>query len=123
MSIYQAAKFGLVGFTEALNNEVNPLGIFVTSVEPCGFRTDWAGTSMTFAPKVEGYEETADKRAALFAEGKFQPTGDPDKAARVMINLVNHPKPPVHLVLGSDAVKMIRRPMPSAQRKWRPGCN
>ncbi len=109
VSIYQAAKFGLGGFSEALNNEVNPLGIFVTSVEPGGFRTDWAGTSMTFAPKVEGYEETTDKRAALFAEGKFQPTGDPDKAAQVMINLVNHPKPPVHLVLGSDAVKMIRQ--------------
>ncbi|RVT97331.1 SDR family NAD(P)-dependent oxidoreductase [Mucilaginibacter limnophilus] len=109
VSIYQAAKFGLGGFTEALNNEVNPLGIFVTSVEPGGFRTDWGSSSMTFAPKVEGYEETTDKRAELFAEGKFQPAGDPDKAAKVMIQLATHPKPPVHLVLGSDAVKMIRQ--------------
>ena len=109
VSIYQAAKFGLGGFTEALNNEVNPLGIFVTSVEPGGFRTDWASSSMTYAPKVEGYEETADKRAELFATGKFQPTGDPDKAAKVMIALAEHPKPPVHLVLGSDAIKMIKQ--------------
>lgn len=109
VSIYQAAKFGLSGFTEALNNEVNPLGIFVTSVEPGGFRTDWGSSSMTFAPKVEGYEETTDKRAELFATGKFQPVGDPDKAAQVIIELASHPKPPVHLVLGSDAVKMIRQ--------------
>lgn len=109
VSIYQAAKFGLGGFTEALNNEVKPLGIFVTSVEPGGFRTDWGSSSMTFAPKVEGYEETTDKRAELFAAGKFQPAGDPDKAAQVLIELASHPKPPVHLVLGSDAVKMIRQ--------------
>ncbi|WP_276090320.1 SDR family NAD(P)-dependent oxidoreductase [Pedobacter sp. JY14-1] len=109
VSIYQAAKFGLSGFTEALNNEVNPLGIFVTSVEPGGFRTDWGSSSMTFAPKVEGYEETTDKRAEFFASGKFQPVGDPDKAAQVIIDVASHPKPPVHLVLGSDAVKMIRQ--------------
>jgi len=109
VSIYQAAKFGLGGFTEALNNEVNPLGIFVTSVEPGGFRTDWAGSSMTYARKVEGYEETTDKRAELFATGKFQPLGDPDKAAKVMIELANHPKPPVHLVLGSEAIKMVQQ--------------
>lgn len=109
VSIYQAAKFGIGGFTEALNNEVNPLGIFVTSVEPGGFRTDWAGPSMSYAPKVEGYEETVDKRAELFATGKFQPMGDPDKAAKVMIDLANHPKPPVHLVLGSEAIKMLQQ--------------
>lgn len=109
VSIYQAAKFGLGGFTEALNHEVNPLGIFVTSVEPGGFRTDWAGASMTYAPKVEGYEHTIDKRAELFATGKFLPVGDPGKAAKVMLDLAGHPKPPVHLVLGSEAVKMLKQ--------------
>jgi NAD(P)-dependent dehydrogenase (short-subunit alcohol dehydrogenase family) len=109
VSIYQAAKFGIGGFSEALNNEVRPLGIYVTSVEPGGFRTDWAGSSMTYAPKVEGYENTVDKRAELFATGKFQPVGDPDKAAKVMIELVAHPNPPVHLVLGSEAIKMLKQ--------------
>ena len=47
LTMYQAAKFGLSGFTEALAKEVRPLGIHVTSVEPGGFRTDWAGASMT----------------------------------------------------------------------------
>ncbi|MFC6102366.1 oxidoreductase [Olivibacter domesticus] len=108
LTIYQAAKFGLGGFTEALTAEVAPLGIKVTAVEPGGFRTDWAGTSMTYAPRVEGYETTVDKRIDFFANGSFVPTGDPAKAAKIMIDLVEHPVPPVHLVLGSDAAGILK---------------
>lgn len=108
VSIYQAAKFGLSGFSEALAKEVAPLNILVTSVEPGGFRTDWAGASMSYATAVEGYEETVEKRTELFTSGKFIPMGDPDKAAKVMIDLVNNPEPPVHLVLGSEAIGMLK---------------
>ena len=108
VSIYQAAKFGLSGFTEAIAKEVAPLGIKVTSVEPGGFRTDWAGASMTYAPSVEGYEDTVDKRADFFQNGGFVPVGDPVKAANAMINLAQHPEPPVHLVFGSEAAGMLR---------------
>ena len=62
LTMYQAAKFGLGGFTEALAKEVAPLGIHVTSVEPGGFRTEWAGDSMTYAVPVEGYESAVDQR-------------------------------------------------------------
>ncbi len=109
VTIYQAAKFGLSGFSEALSREVAPLGIKVTCVEPGGFRTDWAGASMTYAPRIEGYEDTVDTRADFFASGKFVPMGDPDKAARVMIDLAGHPEPPVHLVLGSEAIGMLKK--------------
>ncbi|MCR8561495.1 SDR family NAD(P)-dependent oxidoreductase [Mucilaginibacter sp. BJC16-A38] len=108
LSMYQAAKFGLGGFTEALAKEVAPLGIFVTSVEPGGFRTDWAGASMSYAPTIEGYEQSVGMRADFFASGKFVPMGDPDKAAKAMIELVNSPEPPVHLVLGSEAIGMLK---------------
>jgi NAD(P)-dependent dehydrogenase (short-subunit alcohol dehydrogenase family) len=108
ITIYQAAKFGLGGFTEALAKEVAPLGIKVTSVEPGGFRTDWAGASMTYAPFVEGYENTVDKRAEFFQSNEFVPVGDPVKAAKVIINLAEHPEPPVHLVLGSEAAGMLQ---------------
>lgn len=107
--MYQAAKFGLSGFTEALSQEVKPLGIYVTSVEPGGFRTDWAGASMSFAPSVEGYESTVDQRKAFIESGKFIPVGDPDKAARAMMELANHPNPPVHLVLGSEAIAILQQ--------------
>lgn len=109
LSIYQAAKFGLGGFSEALAKEVAPLGILVTSVEPGGFRTDWAGASMTFAPKVEGYETTVDWATTFLKGDQFVPMGDPDKAAKVMIDLVEHPEPPTHLVLGSEAVGILKQ--------------
>jgi NAD(P)-dependent dehydrogenase (short-subunit alcohol dehydrogenase family) len=107
--MYQAAKFGLGGFSEALAKEVAPLGIKVTSVEPGGFRTDWASASMSFAPDVEGYEQTVGTRKALFTSDQFVPMGDPDKAAKVMIALTEHPEPPVHLLLGSEAVGMVKQ--------------
>jgi NAD(P)-dependent dehydrogenase (short-subunit alcohol dehydrogenase family) len=109
LSIYQAAKFGLSGFSESLSKEVAPLGIRVTCIEPGGFRTDWAGASMTYATRVEGYESTVDLRADIFKRGKYVPMGDPDKAANVIIELVEHPFPPVHLILGSDAAGMLKR--------------
>ncbi|HEY0272744.1 MAG TPA: SDR family NAD(P)-dependent oxidoreductase [Chitinophaga sp.] len=109
LTIYQAAKFGIAGFSESLSKEVAPLNIFVTSVEPGGFRTDWGGASMSFAPVVEGYENSVEFMKNLLRSGAFVPQGDPDKAAKVMIDLVNHPAPPVHLVLGSDAVGLLKQ--------------
>jgi NAD(P)-dependent dehydrogenase (short-subunit alcohol dehydrogenase family) len=123
VSIYQAAKFGLGGFSEALAKEVAPLGIKVTCVEPGGFRTDWAGASMTYAQKVEGYETTVDLRAQLFTSGKFIPMGDPEKAAMVIIRLAENPEPPVHLVLGSEAIGMLKQANAARQtemEKWLP---
>lgn len=107
LTIYQAAKFGLAGFTEALAKEVGPLGIYVTSVEPGGFRTDWAGASMTYAKEIEGYEMVK-QRTDLFKSGRFIPVGDPAKAAQVMIELAVHLQPPVHLILGSEALGILK---------------
>ncbi|TWR26667.1 SDR family NAD(P)-dependent oxidoreductase [Mucilaginibacter achroorhodeus] len=107
VSVYQAAKFGLSGFSEGLAIEVADVGIKVTCIEPGGFRTDWAGDSMTYAPEIEGYD-TVNKRSAQFKSGNFKPTGDPDKAAEVIINIVNETEPPLHLLLGSDAVGIAK---------------
>lgn len=123
VSIYQAAKFGLSGFSEGLAVEVAPLGIKITAIEPGGFRTDWAGDSMTYAPHVEGYETTVDARIAAFKSGQFIPMGDPDKAARVMIDIVNRPEAPLHLLLGSEAVAIVKYSEAAKLReleKWEP---
>src|SRR6201991_3365981 len=123
LTMYQAAKFGLGGFSEALAKEVAPLGIKVTCVEPGGFRTDWAGTSMSYAPHVEGYEETVGTRADYFRSGKFIPMGDPAKAAKVMIQLADEPAPPVHLLLGSEAVAFVENATAvrdAELKKWKP---
>ncbi|MCF6404212.1 oxidoreductase [Chitinophaga filiformis] len=107
LTMYQAAKFGLGGFSEALAKEVAPLGIYVTSVEPGGFRTDWGGASMSFAEKVEGYETTVDWVAGYF-QTNYEAVGDPDKAAQAMLRIVEEPQPPVHLVLGSEAIGILK---------------
>ena len=123
LTMYQAAKFGLGGFTEALAKEVAPLGIYVTSVEPGGFRTDWGGASMSFAPHVEGYESTVDRVANFRRKGNIVPVGDPEKAAKAMIALAENPEPPVHLVLGSEAVGILKQANAARQaelEKWMP---
>ncbi len=123
LTMYQAAKFGLGGFSEALAKEVAPLGIFVTCVEPGGFSTDWAGASMTYARKIEGYESTVDKRTEYFTSGNFVPMGDPDKAAKVMVDLAVQPNPPVHLVLGSEAIGLLKQAdaaRTAEMEKWMP---
>src|SRR5438552_15862680 len=58
MGAYQTAKWGVEGFSEVLANEVGPLGIKVTIIEPGGFRTDWAGSSMRTLPVREDYDQT-----------------------------------------------------------------
>jgi NAD(P)-dependent dehydrogenase (short-subunit alcohol dehydrogenase family) len=104
-SMYQAAKFGLQGFTEVLSKEVAAFGIKVTSIEPGGFRTDWAGNSMTYAEPIDDYKNTLQSLKDYLKD--IIPLGNPDKAAQVIIDLVEHPEPPVHLVLGSDAVAIL----------------
>lgn len=109
LSLYSAAKFGLTGFSESLQKEVSSLGIKVTSIEPGGFRTDWAGNSMSFAPVVEGYEDSVEATKAFITSGKYVPLGDPEKAAKVIVDLVNHPAPPMHLILGSEGAAIVKK--------------
>jgi NAD(P)-dependent dehydrogenase (short-subunit alcohol dehydrogenase family) len=107
VSIYQAAKFGLSGFSEGLAIEVADFDIKVTCVEPGGFRTDWAGDSMNYASEIGGYN-MVNQRIKLFKGNGFKPIGDPDKAAKVIIDTVNNPEPPLHLLLGSEAVAIVK---------------
>jgi len=109
LTMYQAAKFGLSGFSEALRKEVAPLGIKVTSVEPGGFRTDWAGASMSFAPDIADYDDTIGGIKAFLTSGKFEPVGDPAKAAQAMIQIAEAEDAPAHLVLGSEAVQLLKK--------------
>lgn len=62
---------------------------------------------MSFAPTIEGYE-AVNQRADFFASGQFVPMGDPEKAAQVLVDLVESPEAPVHLVLGSEAIAILR---------------
>jgi NAD(P)-dependent dehydrogenase (short-subunit alcohol dehydrogenase family) len=103
---YNATKFAVAGFSEALSLETEPLGIHVTIVEPSGFRTDWAGRSAKESPNViPDYADSAGaNRRSLRAYSGKQP-GDPARAAEAIIKAVEAEKPPLHLLLGKAALK------------------
>ena len=106
VGFYNATKFAVVGLSESLAMEVEPLGIRVTIVEPSGFRTDWAGRSANEAPnEIADYAETAgaNRRNIRGYSGK-QP-GDPVRAAEAIIKAVEAKDPPLHLLLGKAALK------------------
>ncbi|WP_321845699.1 oxidoreductase [Paraburkholderia bannensis] len=109
IAYYCGSKFALEGITEALGKEVKPLGIAVTAVAPGSFRTDWAGRSMTRTPRSIGdYDALFDPiRQAREAKSGKQ-LGDPHKAARAMLAAIDSDKPPAHLLLGSDALGLVR---------------
>ena len=104
LGFYNATKFAVEGLSEALRQEVDPLGIKVIIVEPSGFRTDWAGRSANESKQqIADYAKTAGKvRGALRADSGKQP-GDPVRAAQAIITAVESPKPPRHLLLGNDS--------------------
>jgi NAD(P)-dependent dehydrogenase (short-subunit alcohol dehydrogenase family) len=107
-SAYHASKFAVEGFSESLAKEVAPLGVKVTIVEPGGFRTDWAGSSMRTYPAHEDYAESVGAMMALIHGNGHSPVGDPAKAARVIVQVAAMDEPPLRLPLGSDASALIR---------------
>ncbi|MET0550782.1 MAG: oxidoreductase [Xanthomonas sp.] len=109
IAYYCASKFALEGISEALGQEVAALGIHVTAVAPGSFRTDWAGRSMVRTPRrIADYDALFDPiRQARQAKSGHQ-LGDPAKAAQAMLALIDAPAPPAHLLLGSDALALVR---------------
>ncbi|MFJ3640239.1 oxidoreductase [Streptomyces sp. NPDC090108] len=107
LSAYQTAKFGVAGFSEVLANEVAPLGVKVTVVEPGGIRTGWAaGAALASGPVGADYEETVGRWARLFGEYSGNEPGDPVRMARAVVGAVEAQDPPRRLLLGSDALEI-----------------
>ncbi len=108
LSYYHGSKFALEGISESLGKEVDSLGIKVTAVEPGGFRTDWAGRSMVRAARSIGdYDPVIEPIRKRRKELSGQQIGDPKKAAQAMLKVVLSDNPPAHLLLGSDAVRLV----------------
>jgi NAD(P)-dependent dehydrogenase (short-subunit alcohol dehydrogenase family) len=110
IAYYCGSKFALEGISETLGKEVAPLGITVTAVAPGSFRTDWAGRSMARTPRsIPDYDELFDPIRATRRQKSGKQLGDPAKAARVMLDVIDSPSPPAHLLLGSDALGLVRQ--------------
>jgi NAD(P)-dependent dehydrogenase (short-subunit alcohol dehydrogenase family) len=100
---YSAAKWGVEGFSEVLSREVAPLGIKVTIIEPGGFRTDFAGISTKLSAGHSEYDSTVGASAKFQRDYNGKQPGDPKKAAQAIVRLTQERKPPLRLLLGSDA--------------------
>lgn len=117
LGLYNASKFALEGMTEALALETKGLNIKVTLVEPGPFRTDWAGTSSIRSEKIiPDYDSTAGERIRMLNGIVGKQPGDPAKAAKAIITIVNSNEPPLRLALGKIAIDVIRNKIKILER-------
>jgi NAD(P)-dependent dehydrogenase (short-subunit alcohol dehydrogenase family) len=118
---YSAAKFGVEGFSEAMVTELAPLGVKVTVFEPGGFRTDFAGSSQTIHKIRPEYDATVGQAARFQRDYDGKQPGDPAKAAQAILKVVGMDDPPLRLLLGSDAVRIVESAdarKAEADRQW-----
>ncbi len=109
IAYYCGSKFALEGISEVLGKELKPFGIAVTAVAPGSFRTDWAGRSMIRTPRsIPDYDALFDPIRHAREEKSGKQLGDPAKAARAMLAVIDSDAPPAHLILGSDALGLVR---------------
>ncbi|WP_060435992.1 oxidoreductase, partial [Serratia marcescens] len=110
ISYYCGSKFALEGISEALSQELTPFNIHVTAVAPGSFRTDWAGRSMVRSPRrLPDYDALFEPVRQARQEKSGKQLGDPVKAAHAMLALIESQTPPTHLLLGSDALSLVRQ--------------
>jgi NAD(P)-dependent dehydrogenase (short-subunit alcohol dehydrogenase family) len=109
VGFYNATKFAVDGFSEALSKETAALGIKVSTVCPSGFRTDWAGRSANDTKiKIDDYASTAWKNAGDIRGYSGNQPGDPVRAAKAIVKIVESENPPLRLLLGVAALNGAR---------------
>lgn len=120
ISIYNASKWAVEALGESLAAEVAGFGIKVTNVEPSGFRTKWNNASMLKATQMPEYDEAlAQARERFASENPPVPPGDPDRAARVILDLVDSEDPPLRLLLGNMAYDVAYSRYEERQKTWK----
>jgi NAD(P)-dependent dehydrogenase (short-subunit alcohol dehydrogenase family) len=106
---YNTSKFAVEGFSEALAQEMAPLGVKVTILEPGPFRTDFLGRSGVVAGRIiPDYEETVGKAREYFYGQSGKQRGDPRKVVEAMMDVVESEHPPLHLILGAMAYQRFK---------------
>ncbi len=116
---YHATKYAMEGLSESLAQEVAPLGIKVTVVEPGPFRTDFAGRSIRqSATRIDDYEPTAGLRRSQTEARHGKQVGDPVRAAEAIIAAVQSGESPLHLLLGKPALGMARSKLEALKRDF-----
>lgn len=122
--VYCSTKFAVEGISEALFEELKPLNIHVTVVEPGYFRTDFLESSSLTTSKniINDYASTSGKVRDKAKVISHNQPGDPDKLAGAIIELANSKNPPLRLPLGTDALEAIEKKnkyVEEEMEKWR----
>jgi NAD(P)-dependent dehydrogenase (short-subunit alcohol dehydrogenase family) len=104
---YQAAKFAVDGFTRVLAAETAPFGVRCLTVEPGGFATDWAGSSMQIQDIPAEYDGTVGAMVRL-RETDVAKAGDPKRAGEILVRVLKREHLPTHLLLGVMAVHLAQ---------------
>ncbi|MEW6343192.1 MAG: oxidoreductase [Paraburkholderia sp.] len=124
LSAYQSAKWAVGGFTEVMSQEVAPLGIKVTALEPGGMKTEWGVEAGRALPDIiVDYAPSVGAIAQMLSQYIGNEAGDPAKVAQVVLKLAYHEQPPVHLLLGSDALHYAgeaEKARAASGEAWRP---
>ncbi|QAY71989.1 oxidoreductase [Agromyces protaetiae] len=108
LAAYHGSKFAVEGIAATLAQEVAPLGIRVTAIEPGSFRTDWAGRSMTrVGSTIADYEPVIGPIRQRRLEYSGSQLGNPEAAGQALLTVVDAENPPRHLLLGSDALRLV----------------
>lgn len=113
--VYNASKFAVEGFSEALSKEVAPLGIHVTVVEPGYFRTDFldARSLSTQEAVIADYSGTVGSTRRRAVDVNHAQPGDPLKVADAIVRVGGIADPPLHLLLGADCVAIVEAKLDS----------
>lgn len=108
-SIYGASKFAVEGWMEGLHQELAPLGIATTAIEPGFFKTDFLdSSSVSYGEKdIEEYAEASARFKAFHDEMNHQQLGDPAKLGLLLMKLAEMKETPVRLAAGSDAAEWV----------------
>ncbi|WPB58404.1 oxidoreductase [Xylophilus sp. GOD-11R] len=113
---YCGSKFALEGLSGVMAQEMKPFGVAVTAVAPGSFRTDWAGRSMVRSTRtIADYDALFDPVREARQQKHGRQLGDPAKAAAAILELVGLQDPPAQLLLGSDALELVRRRLQDLQ--------
>jgi NAD(P)-dependent dehydrogenase (short-subunit alcohol dehydrogenase family) len=116
---YAASKFGLEGWMQSLQAEVEPFGINTITVNPGFFRTELlTDESTNFAERIiEDYNERRTQQMKFWKGYNGQQSGDPAKLAQALMTISSVEKPPLRFIAGSDAVDTAEKVAATLQQQ------
>lgn len=118
IGIYNASKWALEGFSQALALEVDGFGVRVTLVEPGPYATEWSGPSAKHAVPLPAYDSVREESDRARARRVGHGSGDPAATAAAVLELVDAPHPPLRAFLGDGPLAIARQDYESRLAEW-----